>query len=62
MNTTGTPKLSLIPHRATCSRQVPVPDTVAGIIGTVKTSKLIGKINTVYSYDDALEKDLLRTR
>lgn len=56
MNTTGTPKVIIKTTSGNLLRQVPVLDTVAGIIGTAKTSLLIGKINTVYSYDDALDK------
>lgn len=56
MNPTGTPKVIINTTSGNLLRQVPVLDTVAGIIGTAKTPELIGKINTIYSYDDALTK------
>ena len=56
MQVTGTPKVSVEVNSNNLLRQVPVLDTVAGIIGTAKTGSLIGKVVTVYSYDDAIEK------
>lgn len=56
MSITGTPKVIINTTSGNLLRQVPVLDTVAGIIGTAKTPELIGKINTIYSYDDALTK------
>lgn len=56
MNPTGTPKVIINTTSGNLLRQVPVLDTVAGIIGTAKTTELIGKVNTIYSYDDALVK------
>lgn len=56
MNPKGTPKVSVNVSSGNLLRPIPIVDTVAGIIGTAKTPELIGKINIVYSYDDAVLK------
>lgn len=61
MQATGTPKVIVNISKGNLQRQVPVLDSTAGIIGTAKTSSLIGKIQTVYSYDDAVEKGYTET-
>ena len=61
MQAAGTPKVIVNVSKGNLQRQVPVLDSTAGIIGTAKTSSLIGKVQTVYSYDDAVEKGYTET-
>ena len=53
---TGTPKVTVGVATGNLLRQILVIDGVAGIVGTVATSGLIGLVQQVYSYDDAVAK------
>ena len=54
MSGQGTPKVTVAVAGGNLQRQVNVIDGVAGLVGTSLT--MIGQINTVYSYDDAVSK------
>lgn len=53
---TGTPKVVTNVTNGNLLRQVNITDGVAGIVATAKTAGLIGKVNTVYGLDDAINK------
>lgn len=50
---TGTPNVIANVKNGNLQRQVLVTDGVAGIVGTAQTPALIGKVQTVYSLEDA---------
>jgi hypothetical protein len=51
---TGTPKVTVSVASGNLQRQVKIIDSIGGVVGTAKT--LIGQIQTVYGYDDAVTK------
>ena len=53
---TGTPKVIANVTNGNLLRQVNITDGVAGIVATARTAGLIGKVETVYSLDDAVKK------
>lgn len=53
---TGTPKVTANVTSGNLLRQVLVTDGIAGIVGTATIPENIGKVQTVYSLDDAVAK------
>ena len=58
---TGTPKVIANVTNGNLLRQINITDGVAGIVATAKTAGLIGKVETVYSLDDAISKGYSET-
>jgi Protein of unknown function (DUF2586) len=53
---TGTPKVSVAVASGNLLKQILVTDGVPAIIGTAQSPENIGKINTIYAYEEALQK------